>query len=190
MCIIRLGILRAVRFYRTATIVELRTILRDTERRRIVLDADGPLTCVEWTLILRSLGWTPCVSLYFLTVTSFFPFEFLVICATLGFMEADKFFFSIQTELYRNRVNYVSLRRNRSKFQVWNRGGKSCSNSEIYGYFLLRNNMGVYNVTRSIRNFWTRELNLVQVEASGTTSSGIFSGRATTSPWEIHLEAS
>lgn len=98
MCIIRLGILRAVRFYRTATIVELRTILRDTERRRIVLDADGPLTCVEWTLILRSLGWTPCVSLYFLTVTSFFPFEFLVICATLGFMEADKFFsfFSIK----------------------------------------------------------------------------------------------
>lgn len=51
MCIIRLGILGDIRFYRTATIVELRTILRDTERRRIVLDdrfdADGPLTCVE-----------------------------------------------------------------------------------------------------------------------------------------------
>ena len=75
-----------------------------SERRGIVLDDrfDGPLTCVEWTLILlRSLGWTPCVSLYFLTVTSFFPFEFLVICGILGFMEADKFFF------YHNRVDYT-----------------------------------------------------------------------------------
>lgn len=120
MCIIRLGILGDIRFYRTATIVELRTILRDTERRRIVLDdrfdADGPLTCVEWTLILRSLGWTPCVSLYFLTVTSFFPFEFLVICGT-GFMEADNnsfffFFFSVKLNFYHNPVNCISFRRN------------------------------------------------------------------------------
>lgn len=113
-----------------------------------------------WSLNLRRVNFDPpiarmnamCFSVF---LNGFFPFEFLVICGTLGFMEVDKFFsfFSIQTELYRNRVNYVSLRRNRSKFQVWNRGGKSCSNSEIYGYFLLRNNMGVYNVTRSIRNF-------------------------------------